>query len=57
MVDANPSRTEDDGKLREKVDEALAVYHDYEKSQGRVGNTDGASDQPAANAEGEGSKA
>lgn len=38
------------------MDEALAVYHDYAKAQGG-GNTDGASDQPAAGPEGENAKA
>lgn len=51
----NVNSTEDEGKLREKVDEALAVYHDYAKTQGG-GNTDGASDQPATGAEGENAK-
>ena len=39
-------RTEDNDKLREKVDEALAVYHEYAKTQGTGGNTDGSLDQP-----------
>ena len=47
------NRTEDNEKLREKVDEALAVYHDYAKAQGGGGGTDGAADQPAANGEGD----
>ncbi|KAG8530997.1 Protein phosphatase PP2A regulatory subunit B [Bacidia gigantensis] len=37
--------TEDNERLREKVNEALAVYHEYAKSQGPTGNTDGASEQ------------
>ena len=32
-------RTEDNEKLREKVDEALAVYHDYAKTQGQETTT------------------
>ena len=49
-------RTEDNEKLREKVDEALTVYHDYAKAQGGEGQ-DGSADQTTANGEGEGAKA
>ncbi|KAL9637717.1 MAG: hypothetical protein Q9164_002020 [Protoblastenia rupestris] len=51
--------TEDNDKLREKVDEALAVYHDYAKQQGGdgVGSTDGPSDQPTTNGGREDTKA
>ncbi|KAL9101322.1 MAG: hypothetical protein Q9163_003411 [Psora crenata] len=51
--------TEDNEKLREKVEEALAVYHDYAKQQVGDGaaNPDSTSDQPSANGAGEEGKA
>lgn len=56
---ANKVRIDDNDKLREKVDEALAVFNDYVKTQ----NTDGVPSQDVGspeqqpNGEGEETKA
>ena len=56
---ANKVRIDDNDKLREKVDEALAVFNDYVKTQ----NTDGVTSQDVGspeqqpNGEGEETKA
>ena len=44
---ADRNRIDDNDKLREKVDEALAVFQDYVKTQG----ADGAAPQEGASAE------
>ncbi|KAL6717524.1 Protein phosphatase PP2A regulatory subunit B [Lecanora helva] len=52
------SLIDDNDKLREKVDEALAVFNEYQKSQGAEATTqDGASSEPQANGDGEEAKA
>lgn len=58
-TNANKVRIDDNDKLREKVDEALAVFNDYVKTQ----NTDGVTSQDVGspeqqpNGEGEETKA
>lgn len=56
---ANKSRIDDNEKLREKVDEALAVFNDYVKTQNPDGVTshDGGSSEQQINGEGEETKA
>lgn len=51
------SRIEDNDKLREKVDEALAVFHEYQKTQNNDGVADGGPSEQQANGEGEEVKA
>lgn len=51
------SRIDDDNKLREKVDEALAVFHEYQKTQNNDGVADGGPSEQQANGEGEEVKA
>jgi hypothetical protein len=50
-------RIDDNDKLREKVDEALTVFHEYQKTQGTDGAADGGSSEQQANGEGEEVKA
>lgn len=52
-------RTEDNEKLQEKVNEALAVFNDYVKTQGAETsrNPEPSSDELAAEGESEGAKA
>ena len=55
-----PHRTSDDQRLREKVDEALAVFNDYVKTQGNDGSRPPEAstvDEPAAEGETEAGKA
>lgn len=47
MVCADKLRIDDNDKLREKVDEALAVFNDYVKTQ----NTDGVTSQDGGSPE------
>ena len=51
MIRASPGtdefRIDDNDKLREKVDEALAVFNDYVKTQ----NTDGVAQQEGGSSE------
>ena len=56
---ANNSRTEDNEKLREKVNEALSVFNDYVKTQGTetARNAEPSSDEPAAEGDSEEAKA
>jgi len=51
------SRIDDNDKLREKVDEALAVFHEYQKTQGTDGAADAGSSEQQASGEGEEAKA
>ncbi|KAL8833717.1 MAG: hypothetical protein Q9170_004116 [Blastenia crenularia] len=53
------SLTEDSEKLREKVNEALAVFNEYQKTQGPEGsrNQEATSDEPAAEGDSDGAKA
>ena len=45
---------DDNEKLKEKVDEALAVFNEYVQSQGKE---DGGHGEPTANGDGEATKA
>ena len=56
---ADMLRIDDNDKLREKVDEALAVFNDYVKTQNPDGATaqDGGSSEQQPNGEGEETKA
>jgi len=51
------SRIDDNDKLRGKVDEALAVFHEYQKTQGTEGPADVDSSEQQANGEDEETKA
>ena len=55
---ANEFRIDDNDKLREKVDEALAVFNDYVKTQNTDGVTqqEGGSSEQQPNGEGEETK-
>ncbi len=54
----NKFRIDDDAKLREKVDEALAVFNEYQKTQGTESSTqEGGSSEQQANGDGEDVKA
>ena len=53
---ADKLRIDDNDKLREKVDEALAVFNDYVKTQNPDGH-DGGSSEQQTNGEGEETKA
>ena len=51
---ANKSSIDDNDKLKEKVDEALAVFNDYIQSQNK---DEAARGEATANGDGEGTKA
>ena len=55
---ANEFRIDDNDKLREKVDEALAVFNDYVKTQNTdsVTQQEGGSSEQQPNGEGEETK-
>ncbi len=54
----NKFRIDDDAKLREKVDEALGVFNEYQKTQGTESSTqEGGSSEQQANGDGEDVKA
>lgn len=58
MSNTDKARIDDNDKLREKVDEALAVFNEYQKSQGAEGAPqDGSSSEQQPNGDGEEVKA
>lgn len=59
VTGADKLRIDDNDKLREKVDEALAVFNDYVKTQNPDGVTsqEGGSSEQQINGEGEETKA